>query len=123
MHTIPGGYSGKIERFFDIACALLNYISPIAVIDNEKHIQYAQRAAENEQQPNLLQVKLVENKLIRSTVSWRRACGDVLEDFPKVETISEIQNICGGFYKVEKAKQYIKEHLDEEAPGIEKKEH
>ncbi len=113
MHNIPGGYSGKIERFFNIACALLNFISPIAVTDNDKHIQYAQDAADNVMQPNLLQQKLEAGRLIRSTVSWRRASSDVLEDFPKVYTLTEIQDICRGFYNVEQGKKYIKEHLDE----------
>lgn len=111
---MPGGYSGKVERFFGIACALLNFISPVAVTDNEKHIQYAKSAAENVGKENVLQHWLEENKLIRSTVSWRRASSDIVKDFPRVESLEELQDISGGFYNVLQARRYIKEHQNDD---------
>jgi len=109
--TVPGGYLEKIGLFFSIGCALINKFCPPLSKDSPRHDRIAERAMELVDQENLLQVKVVEQRMDRNTKSWAKASKDSCADFPQL-SIEDFETITLVVYQTGLAKRYTKLHMD-----------
>jgi len=98
-------YAPKIERFFNIAVAMMNCFPPPLFQENSLHLELANRALVRKDLTNALLQKFKRHQWEKSMNGWNNV-GE-FEDFPVLSDM-DLKYITLGVYQVELANMYHK---------------
>jgi hypothetical protein len=103
----------NLNKYLQIACAILNAFSPACFTETELHERMVDLAVERNPVPNTLKAKIEENGLDKRRVIWTPVTDSTEAGFPEL-SLEDLQSITLGSYQIKLAPGYVDQHLKQD---------